>query len=308
MRRERGGLRHGSAMSAPADQRRPHARGSPSMLADCIITNAAEVITCAGPAPKRGAGQADARPIPHAGRRLARRPHRVRGVGGETCAREVEPATGCTVIDAAGCAVVPGFVDAHTHLVFAGDRRDELRRRLAGATYAEHRGRRRRHPADRPGDPRLQRGSYWLPTRASASTRCCGAARRRARSKSGYGLTTESELKLLRVIRRLAEEGPIELVPTFMGAHEIPPEYRDRRRRLRAPDHRRDDPARRGRGAGGVVRRVLRDRRVHGRRSRARSSCGPAPPGSSRGSTPTSSDRAAAPGSRRNCRRGRPIT
>ena len=47
--------------------------------------------------------------------------------------------------------------------------------------------------------------------------------------KSGYGLTTESELKLLRVIRRLSEEGPIELVPTFMGAHEIPPEYRDRR-------------------------------------------------------------------------------
>ena len=47
--------------------------------------------------------------------------------------------------------------------------------------------------------------------------------------KSGYGLTTESELKLLRVIRRLSDEGPIELVPTFMGAHEIPPEYRDRR-------------------------------------------------------------------------------
>ena len=60
-------------------------------------------------------------------------------------------------------------------------------------------------------------------------------------AKSGYGLTTDSELKLLRVIRRLSDEGPIELVPTFMGAHEIP-QYRDRRDAYVRSDRRRDDP------------------------------------------------------------------
>ncbi len=197
------------------------------MLADCIITNASEVITCAGPAPKRGAAQADARPIPHAG--IASLDGRIVFVGSAAaCAREVEPTPGCTAMDAAGCTVVPGFVDAHTHLVYAGDRRHELRRRLAGATYAGI-------AADGGGILHTVRS-----TRDCSEARLAADARVRldemlrcgtttCEVKSGYGLTTESELKLLRVIRRLSEEGPIELVPTFMGAHEIPPEYRDRR-------------------------------------------------------------------------------
>ena len=59
------------------------------------------------------------------------------------------PLPDATVLDATGCAVVPGFVDAHTHVVYAGDRRDELRQRLAGATYQEHRAAGRRDPRDR---------------------------------------------------------------------------------------------------------------------------------------------------------------
>jgi imidazolonepropionase len=144
------------------------------------------------------------------------------------CAREVEPAAGCTLVDAGGCTIVPGFVDAHTHVVYAGDRRSELRQRLAGATYA---------------GIAAQGGGILQTVRA---TRDCSedllAASARVRLeemlrcgtttcevKSGYGLTTESELKLLRVIRRLSAEGPIDLVPTFMGAHETPPEYRGKR-------------------------------------------------------------------------------
>jgi imidazolonepropionase len=197
------------------------------MLADCIITNALEVITCAGPAPRRGADQAQARSIPNAA--VASRDGLIVFAGpAEACAREVESAPGCRVVDAAGCTVVPGFVDPHTHLVYAGDRRTELRQRLAGATYASI---------------AAQGGGILQTVRA---TRDCSAdlltAGARARLgemlrcgtttcevKSGYGLTIESELKLLRVIRRLSRDGPIDLVPTFMGAHEIPPEYRGRR-------------------------------------------------------------------------------
>jgi imidazolonepropionase len=126
--------------------------------------------------------------------------------------------------------VVPGFVDPHTHVVFAGDRREELRRRLAGATYAQV-------AAEGGGIVSTVRA-----TRAAEEADLAGQARSRlaemlragtttAEAKSGYGLETAAELKMLRVIRRLNGEQPIELVPTFLGAHEIPVEYRQDRRR-----------------------------------------------------------------------------
>ncbi len=143
-------------------------------------------------------------------------------------AGQVEIAPGATRIDASGCAVVPGFVDAHTHVVFAGDRRQELQRRLAGATYAEI-------AADGGGIVRTVEA-----TRRASEEELAAAARVRldemlacgtttAEAKSGYGLTTDAEVRQLRVIRRLDAEHPIDLVPTFMGAHEVPPEYRSRR-------------------------------------------------------------------------------
>jgi imidazolonepropionase len=197
------------------------------MLADFIVTNALEVITCAGPAPRRGVDQADACPIALGA--VAAYQGRIVFVGSrDACARAVTRTPGCTVIDATGCAVVPGFVDAHTHLVYAGDRRNELRRRLAGASYAgiaEEGGgilATVRATRDCDEDHLCASARVRLDEMLKCGTTTCEA-------KSGYGLTTDSELKLLRVIRRLSHEGPIELVPTFMGAHEIPPEYRDQR-------------------------------------------------------------------------------
>jgi imidazolonepropionase len=194
------------------------------LLADFLIHNACEVLTCAGVAPRRGRAQADAGSIP--GGAVAARDGRIVFVGQQDqLAREVELAPGATVVDAQGGAVVPGFVDAHTHVVFSGDRRDELRRRLTGVSYAQIAGE---------GGGILSTVSA---TRAATGDELASDTRRRldemlrcgtttCEAKSGYGLTIESELKQLRVLARLAREHDIEIAPTFMGAHEIPLEHR----------------------------------------------------------------------------------
>ena len=124
--------------------------------------------------------------------------------------------------------VVPGFVDSHTHIVYGGDRRDELARRLAGASYAEIAatgGGIVRTVTDTRAASEAELVSAALPRLADAlaqGTTTCEV-------KSGYGLDTASELKMLRAIRMLAGRQPVDLSPTFMGAHEIPIEYRGRR-------------------------------------------------------------------------------
>jgi imidazolonepropionase len=136
---------------------------------------------------------------------------------------------GCEVVDAGGRLVMPGFVDAHTHPVFAGNRADEFELRIGGTTYAEL--------AARGGGIR----STVRRTRAATEQNLFETAKRHARwflrcgtttieAKSGYGLSLADELKLLRVIRRLDTEGFIRTVATFLGAHDIPDEYRGRPR------------------------------------------------------------------------------
>jgi imidazolonepropionase len=101
-----------------------------------LIRNASVVFTCAGGAPKCGPAQADARPVRNAS--VVASDGIITFVGPAAEADRLSPPdSGATVIDASRCTVVPGFVDPHTHVVFGGDRREELRRRLAGATYAE---------------------------------------------------------------------------------------------------------------------------------------------------------------------------
>ena len=133
-----------------------------------------------------------------------------------------------TIIDANHRCVTPGFVDAHTHLVFAGNRAAEFEQRIAGATYQQ---------IAAAGGGILRTVAL---TRAASEDELLAAARRHRdwmlrsgtttlEAKSGYGLDRETELKMLRVIRRLNDEGPARIIPTLLAAHTVPPEYKDRR-------------------------------------------------------------------------------
>jgi len=128
-------------------------------------------------------------------------------------------------INAKGKVVIPGFVDPHTHLVFAGSREDEFEMRLKGATYMEI----------------LQKGGGILKTvqttRHAKEQELIENCRKTlnimlehgtttVEVKSGYGLTQKDEVKCLRVVKRLNETHPVDLVATFLGAHAIPPEYK----------------------------------------------------------------------------------
>jgi imidazolonepropionase len=128
------------------------------------------------------------------------------------------------IIDAEGKVVCPGFVDSHTHAVFAGTREDEFLMRQRGKSYAEIQAtgggivrtvRATRMTSEEKLRESLKRNIFKL-SRYGSTT---------AEIKSGYGLNTEEEIKLLRVIKEVALETDILIVPTLLGAHVIPPEY-----------------------------------------------------------------------------------
>jgi imidazolonepropionase len=195
--------------------------------ADFLIDNADLLATCAGPAPKRGSAQRQINALPNAS--VAGFEGRIVFVGSAADASQTVTLTAnAQVIDGEGCTVVPGFVDPHTHLIFAGDRRDELRRRLAGATYAEI-------AASGGGIVKTVTA-----TRAATEHELVDLARKRladmlsygtttAEAKSGYGLELAAERRMLRAIKTVSAGQPIDLTATFMGAHEVPVEYRGRR-------------------------------------------------------------------------------
>jgi len=144
--------------------------------------------------------------------------------------REIERliTSDCEVIDARRRVVMPGFVDAHTHPVFAGVRANEFEQRVSGATYREI--------AARGGGIR----STVRATRNASLSDLVKIGKRYAQwflrggtttieAKSGYGLTIEDELKILQAIKQLNDETPLNYVPTFLGAHDIPAEFRSRR-------------------------------------------------------------------------------
>ena len=197
--------------------------------ADLLVRRIGRLATLAGRAPRTGAamrdlGLRDDAAVAAAGGRIA-------WVGPDAeAASAVRVRSAGEEIDAAGAAVVPGFVDAHTHLAFAGDRDDEIRKRLAGASYQEI--------AAAGGGIVKTVGA----TRAASADDLAALVRARldemllcgtttAEVKSGYGLETAAEIRSLEAIREAAASHPVSVVPTFLGAHEVPPEHRGSRER-----------------------------------------------------------------------------
>jgi imidazolonepropionase len=193
----------------------------------CIaVVNCGELVTLAGPGHPRTGEELQELSILNDGAMLIA-DGRIASVGTYAEIKPLIPRD-TTIIDAGSRVVTPGFVDAHTHLVFAGNRLNEFEQRIAGETYQEI--------AAAGGGIT----ATITKTREATHQQLVEAASAYAdwflrggtttiEAKSGYGLTKESELKILEVIQTMQEQTPLKLVPTFLGAHTIPPEFRDRR-------------------------------------------------------------------------------
>lgn len=187
---------------------------------DLLVGPIGCLVPCAGEAPRKGA-EASELPVLGEGA-LGVRDGRVAFVGPW---KEVRSASAVHRLEAPGATVLPGLVDPHTHVPFTGDRAHELALRLRGATYMD---------IARAGGGIL---ATMEAVRAASGTELLEAASAVARrflrhgvtafeAKSGYGLNREAEIKQLRVIAALETEGPQRVVPTFLGAHFVPPEFR----------------------------------------------------------------------------------
>lgn len=189
-----------------------------------LIQNAAQVVTCSGFSAKKGREMSDLHIIENG--TVAVTDGRISFVG-----RADEPipfdTAGYDVIDATGKAVLPGFVDSHTHLVWGGYREEEFSWRMRGDSYMSI----------------MERGggihNTMEATRRASFNELKTAARERldrmmtlgvttVEAKSGYGMDRETELRQLEVMQALQAEHPIDIVPTFLGAHSVPKEYKGR--------------------------------------------------------------------------------
>ena len=191
-----------------------------------LLEHLDQLYTVAGEGPRAGGRQGDIAPVADGAVACDGATIVATGTTAEVRA-QIALSPRATVVDGRGKSLVPGFVDPHTHVVFAGDRRDELRRRLGGATYSEI-------AAAGGGILSTVRATRAAPEddlAAQTAVRLAEMLRQgttTAEAKSGYGLDTATEVRMLRVVARLNTSQPIELVPTFIGAHEIPPEFRGR--------------------------------------------------------------------------------
>ncbi len=194
---------------------------------DLVVTDLAEAATLArGPVPRTGPAMAEVDRIPRAA--LAVADGRVAWVGPERrLRRAVRLRTGGTTVPGRGGIVVPGFVDAHTHAIFAGDRAFELPLKAAGRSYAEI--------ARRGGGilatvraTRAASDDALVRATAERLTRMAAAGTTSVEVKSGYALDPTGELRLLRLLPRIARRTGVRVVPTFLGAHAVPPEFAGR--------------------------------------------------------------------------------
>ncbi len=194
-------------------------------MSSLAVLHAAQLVTLAGPARPRVGAELGELAIVEDGAVWIR--DGVIAAAGSSAEIARHLPNDCEMIDARGRVVLPGFVDAHAHPVFAGNRVAEFELRVRGASYEEI--------AASGGGIRSTVGM----TRAASEDDLLEQAQKRARqilacgtttmeAKSGYGLTTNDELKMLRVVRRLNQTTPVEFVPTFLGAHAVPEDFAGR--------------------------------------------------------------------------------
>jgi imidazolonepropionase len=199
----------------------------PSQPQALFLYNAAQLLTLAGlPVPRRGGALGDLGII-RDGALLAWRDRILRVGKTQELAREARRLK-AEAIDCHGRVVMPGFVDSHTHLVFAGNRVDDFERRVCGATYEE---------MARAGGGIAH--SARLVARASERDLVAQARRfldkfaahgtTTVEVKTGYGLDVANEIKILGAIQRLQQSSPLELMPTLLAAHALPAEFKGRR-------------------------------------------------------------------------------
>ena len=199
-------------------------------MAELLIHGLGELATPLGSLPRRGPEQRQVLRLRDA--EVLCRDGRIAFAGtADERRRQLGELPGVKRLDGRGGTLVPGFVDPHTHLPWAGSREEEFAARLAGKTYQE---------IAAAGGGIL---STVAATRRASEDELVGAVRRRldlmlawgtttAEAKSGYGLSLDGELKQLRAIRRAAELHAVDLVPTLLAAHEVPPEARHDRGRF----------------------------------------------------------------------------
>lgn len=193
----------------------PDATPPERLKATLAVTGAAELLTCAEDASDL-VGRVE-------GGVVAVADNRIIAAGDAKAVERVVDLSGARLVEANGGVVAPGFVDCHTHLVFGGSRVEEYAARVAGAETAELETRGIATGILATVD--ATRAASFDALVAGAADRLAGMLRcgtTTVESKSGYGLTTEDEIRMLEVNRRLAETQPVDIVSTFLGAHEFP--------------------------------------------------------------------------------------
>ncbi|MEW6052065.1 MAG: imidazolonepropionase [Candidatus Zixiibacteriota bacterium] len=195
--------------------------------ASLLITNIGQLITMQGASPRIGPSMNDLAIVTNAA--IAARDGMIVGVGSMNAVKSsITLQADAVVIDAGGAVVTPGLIDPHTHPVFSTTREDEFEMRLQGKSYMEIAragGGIRRSVRDL----RKTSAETLLEKTRCRLDRFLEHGVTTIEAKSGYGLSTESELRQLEVIAELNHTHPIDIVPTFLGAHEFPDEYRQNR-------------------------------------------------------------------------------
>ena len=189
-----------------------------------LILNLSQVVSCTGPArARRGAEQGDAGVRDGVGVAIGD-DGRILAVAPDRELRAAHP--GAVLVDGGQGVLTPGWVDSHTHAIFGRARYEEQELRAAGVGYLEI-ARRGGGIHSSVRDLRARSADDLAALAAARLRRLAAHGTTTVEVKSGYGLSLESELTTLRVIRRLAADLPLRLIPTFLGAHEVPLEYRE---------------------------------------------------------------------------------